>query len=320
MYVSTWGGIDIPDIKSDDLLNEKKISMIMQQLQLIDRNIRFAMYNLDPEENFDKAALASYNGLKSEVKKLGKDGTEYRTLIEQTEEKIRLEAERASAAEGKLSAALEVTAEGIASKVSKDGIISAINQSAERVLIQAQKINLDGELTAGENFRLNINTNTKLYDVLGLNYKDEVHTLMTGIKPGDIAVHFDDIAASMSTDGFAFSKDDGTIDALYGKNAYTKGYGDFRGGIFVGSGSGLATRYGDNMLIQDYGNGNVASNAAGGTLLVGYKNTTGVQIIPEIHGNITITKDPSAAEYPDVEVWGNVVVHGTIYYDGLEQN
>ena len=88
----------------------------------------------------------------------------------------------------------------------------------------------------------------------------------------------------------------------------------------VGSGSGLATRYGDSMLIQDYGNGNVASNAAGGTLLVGYKNTTGVQIIPEIHGNIKITKDPSAAEYPDVEVWGNVVVHGTIYYDGLEQN
>ena len=300
MYVSTWGGIDIPDIKSDDLLNEKKISMIMQQLQLIDRNIRFAMYNLDPEENFDKAALASYNGLKSEVKKLGKDGTEYRALIEQTEEKIRMEAERASAAEGKLSAALEVTAEGIASKVSKDGIISAINQSAERVLIQAQKINLDGELTAGENFRLNINTNTKLFDILGLNYKDGGHTLATGIAPGNITVHFDDIEASMDTDGFAFSKDDGKIDAWYGENAYTKGYGDFRGGIFVGSGSGLATRYGDKMIIQDYANGNVAVNAAGDTLHIGMSNTNEVSI-----------------EKPTT-VFGDLTVYGVIRYRDSE--
>lgn len=294
MYVSTWLGVNLPDIQGDDFGNDKKIEMIMQQLQLIDRNIRFSMYNLDPEENFDKSALETYNGLRSEVKKLGEDGIEYRTLLEQTEEKIRLEAERASAEEGKLNAALELTAEGLSSKVSKDGIISAINQSAEQVLIKAQKINLDGELTAGENFRLNINTNTKLYDVLGLNYKDGANTLMTGIKPGEIAVHFNDTEASVSTDGFAFSNGDGTADALYGKNAYTKGYGDFRGGVFVGSGSGVATRYGNRMLMQDYGNGNAAVNAAGGTLLLGASNTDEVSI-----------------EKPTT-VFGDLIVYGTV--------
>lgn len=294
MYVSTWGGIDIPDIKSDDLMNNKKVSMILQQLQVIDRNIRFAIENIDPEENFDKSALETYKGLKSEVKKLGEDGTEYRTLLEQTEEAIRLEAKRAAAAEGELSAALEVTAEGIASKVSKDGVISAINQSAEQVLIQAQKINLDGELTAGENFRLNINTNTNLYDVLGLNYKDGSHTLLTGIKPGDIAVQYDDIEASMSTDGFAFSKDDGTIDALYGNNALTKGYGSFGKGVYVGSGTGVYTRYGDRPVIKDKANGDVEVNAAGGTLYIAEENTSEVVI------------QKTTAVFGDLNVYGTI--------------
>ena len=55
-------------------------------------------------------------------------------------------AERVSAAE----ASILVNANGIESKVSKNGIISAINQTAESVKISASKINLDGYVTATE--------------------------------------------------------------------------------------------------------------------------------------------------------------------------
>uniref|UniRef100_A0AAU8B5N1 Minor structural protein n=1 Tax=Dulem virus 39 TaxID=3145757 RepID=A0AAU8B5N1_9CAUD len=52
-------------------------------------------------------------------------------------------------------ASIEVTAEEISTKVSKDGVISAINQSAEEIEIQANKINLNGVVTANESFKIN---------------------------------------------------------------------------------------------------------------------------------------------------------------------
>jgi hypothetical protein len=48
----------------------------------------------------------------------------------------------------KLSTSVSLTAEGLESKVDANGIISAINQSAEEVSINADKINLSGYITA----------------------------------------------------------------------------------------------------------------------------------------------------------------------------
>lgn len=48
----------------------------------------------------------------------------------------------------KAEAAIEVNADNISLKVSKDGVISAINQTAEEIRIQARKINLDGYVTS----------------------------------------------------------------------------------------------------------------------------------------------------------------------------
>lgn len=45
-------------------------------------------------------------------------------------------------------ASIAVNADAITSKVSKDGVISSINQTAESVTIQAGKINLSGYVTA----------------------------------------------------------------------------------------------------------------------------------------------------------------------------
>lgn len=53
-----------------------------------------------------------------------------------------------------LNSWIKGTDDGIASKVEKDGIISAINQSSEEVAIQAQRINLNGAITANNYFKI----------------------------------------------------------------------------------------------------------------------------------------------------------------------
>ena len=55
----------------------------------------------------------------------------------------------------RLEAELTLTAEGLSSKVSKGEVISAINQSAEEVAIEANKINLNGAVTANRYFKIN---------------------------------------------------------------------------------------------------------------------------------------------------------------------
>lgn len=52
---------------------------------------------------------------------------------------------------------LEITAEGLSSTVTKDNIISTINQSSEAVSISASKINLNGVVTANNNFKIDTN-------------------------------------------------------------------------------------------------------------------------------------------------------------------
>ncbi|MDY4508942.1 MAG: phage tail spike protein, partial [Candidatus Faecousia sp.] len=53
-----------------------------------------------------------------------------------------------------LNAWIKGTDDGLASKVEKDGIISAINQSSEEVAIQAKRINLNGSVTANNYFKI----------------------------------------------------------------------------------------------------------------------------------------------------------------------
>lgn len=67
--------------------------------------------------------------------------------IKQTSDAITAEVNRAKAEEGKLSSSIKQTAESIALKVDKNGIISSINQSAEAITIDASKVNLNGYVT-----------------------------------------------------------------------------------------------------------------------------------------------------------------------------
>jgi len=65
----------------------------------------------------------------------------------QTADSIAFEVKRAKAKEGELSSSIIQTAESIELKVSKNGIISAINQSAETISIDASKVNITGFVT-----------------------------------------------------------------------------------------------------------------------------------------------------------------------------
>ena len=71
--------------------------------------------------------------------------------IQQNEEAIIAEVTRATGKETELSSKIEITEKSIESKVEKGEIISTINQTAEAVTINADKINLNGAVTANNN-------------------------------------------------------------------------------------------------------------------------------------------------------------------------
>ena len=76
------------------------------------------------------------------------------TRITQTADSITSEVERATKAEGSLSTRITQTATEVSSKVSKNNVVSEINQSAEQVKIKANKISLEGLVTVNEAFRI----------------------------------------------------------------------------------------------------------------------------------------------------------------------
>ncbi len=337
--MSALSNFSLPQISGDDLSDSRKVKAILDALRMLDENLRYAMYNMTPEDNFSQSALNAYNGLRSSVEKLGEDGKTYKTLIEQNEEKITLEAQRATAQEIELAAAIAVQADQIALKVEKGAVIAAINLSPEEVAIKAEKINLNGAVTAnnyfkinldgsvetsaikigGKNSKIDIQTSDRTYDVIALNYTENGVQMVTGLKPDEVRSVYGSLTAVMNgDDGFSYYSIDGSVDATYGKNAVTKGYGEFGNGVYIGSNSGLATRYGNAMLIQDYGNGTVAYNAAGTELLLGMTNTDYVRVVNALRfrvGNPTTTTDvPKSIECQgDIVTGGNMSCAGDFY-------
>ena len=70
-----------------------------------------------------------------------------RSVLSIASDMIQQEVTRASSAEGNLQAQITVNADEITQRVSKNGVISAINQTSESVTIDASKINLNGYVT-----------------------------------------------------------------------------------------------------------------------------------------------------------------------------
>ena len=137
---------------------EELSSNITQNAEMISSEVKRATKT---EESLSSSITQTAESITSEVSKTyeTKDNanSQYQKLsssITQTAEKIQSEVERATLAEGSLSSRITQTADEISSKVSKDNIISEINQSAEAVSIKANKISLEGVTTVNDNFRI----------------------------------------------------------------------------------------------------------------------------------------------------------------------
>lgn len=103
---------------------------------------------VDVEKGLQSQITQTATEIRSEVKNTA-DGLSSR--ITQNSESITAEVSRANQKEGELAAAIQVNAAGITSKVSRDSVISEINQSAEGVKIRANLLELKGnvEMTDG---------------------------------------------------------------------------------------------------------------------------------------------------------------------------
>lgn len=108
----------------------------------------------DADGNPDWARLSQLvvggEGIAATVEVVKEEYGEMSSSIKQNEKAITAEVKRATKAEGNLSSRIEVTADGIKTKVDKNGVISAINQTAETIEISASRINLDGYVTMSE--------------------------------------------------------------------------------------------------------------------------------------------------------------------------
>ena len=104
------------------------------------------------DSNYGTFGLEFYfaPGIKRYIRSLSLYGSasDYaRSVLSIASDMIQQEVTRASSAEGNLQAQITVNANEISQRVSKNGVISAINQTSESVTIDARKINLNGYVT-----------------------------------------------------------------------------------------------------------------------------------------------------------------------------
>lgn len=95
--------------------------------------------------NLNAGELDNLSGRMTDVE-FDMDGIEGEMLLRATKSELNAVGERVTKAE----ASIKLNTESIELKVSKDGVVSAINQTAEEIKIQAAKINLSGYVTASQ--------------------------------------------------------------------------------------------------------------------------------------------------------------------------
>jgi hypothetical protein len=122
---------------------------------------------IDKTQQYMSAAGIDINGALANVKILA------------TKETVDTLEDRVDSAE----ASIEVNADNIELKVSKNGVISAINQTAESITISASKINLEGLVSAG--FITSENLASK---IAALDYINAAAMKVTSIDAGNAAI------------------------------------------------------------------------------------------------------------------------------------
>ena len=150
------------------------------------------------------------------------------TEIKQSAEEVVIEANKYTDDVGEdLQAQINVTAQGIESKVSKGEVISSINQSAEAIKIQAGKIELEGYVTTNGDFQVTngrlIASNGQFEGTITIRTSDAINVIgndnLLDVKITNTGVSFYDNNGSYS--GMATSVNTGTNRGV--------GLGDYNG-------------------------------------------------------------------------------------------
>lgn len=336
--MSVLNNISIPKIGEEDLSNAQSVKAILNYLALLDKQLKYALYNLDPEDNFSEKALGTYN----EVVGTGSGGESLRTLIEQTAEAVRIEAERASTEEGRLSSSITTTAEGIrsevnavigeggtlstkveqtaqglSSKVSQGSVISSINQEAGSVKIKAEKINLNGAVTANDNFKINVDGSIEGKSATFTNTDENGKTSSITIDPVD----------GIKVDGIKANSDGAFV--LGSGGAIASGQVNHQVLQCIANSANVILSAPLGILYLGYGDGNIPAttqiiaweqmvNAAGAQFLTSdRREKKSIEEIPEEKSMETIKKlKPVSFMYQN----SNDKNHGFIAQDVLEEN
>lgn len=120
--------------------NIQDLKQVKSYLYKLEEQLKYMFANLDPEENFDSRAKLIYAA-----------NAERQAALE-----VALEGITASYVTKETLSQLALTEDEAALRyVNKDGIISEINASSEQVTIRANKISLEGTVTANNYFKIN---------------------------------------------------------------------------------------------------------------------------------------------------------------------
>ena len=122
------------------------------------------------------------------------ENTQLSSRISQTSTAISAEVTARINSDNQLSSRITINAQGIETKVSKNGVISSINQSAESVTINASKINLNGYVTTSmlesafqsvQQMSVQQMTISSYFTCLGYNTTWKEKTVVTGISTSE---------------------------------------------------------------------------------------------------------------------------------------
>ena len=134
----------VEEIKGENVIRDTKIEQNEQAITM-EANERIA-----GEASMNAKITVQADRITSEVSNRLSAESQLSSRITQTANAITAEVNARVNADTALSSRITVNAAGIETKVSKNGVISAINQTAESVTIQASKINLSGYVTASQ--------------------------------------------------------------------------------------------------------------------------------------------------------------------------
>ena len=134
----------VEEIKGENVIRDTKIEQNEQAITM-EANERIA-----GEASMNAKITVQADRITSEVSNRLSAESQLSSRITQTATAITAEVNARVNADTALSSRITVNAAGIETKVSKNGVISAINQTAESVTISASKINLSGYVTASQ--------------------------------------------------------------------------------------------------------------------------------------------------------------------------